>query len=172
MRDGLCRQITLRIPKDDCYVSRFRLGPALWEVQLKRPEQSEPQQKPAGVWVLGCCPLKCLLVRTPLLTLSLLSAWRLSGNNRTQQEDQPLEFQGSSAPFSSPLILISSFRAEHGSRIAAFKAISAARFFSFPAPLHTRHRNVGNNRDVETPIITTVALCVLFLFSLFLFFFF
>lgn len=97
------------------------------------------------------------------------SLWSLEAERAQQDQvppsrrNRPLRFQGSSAPFSSPLTLISSFHSEHGSRIAAFKANSTARFLS---PL-AAHRNRGNNRDVERPVITTLVL-----YSLFFFFFF
>lgn len=101
---------------------------------------------------------------------TLLSTWDFHlglGAEMKQQDhlahsmrDRPLGFQGSAASFITPLFLISSFNRERGSRIAALEVISTEDFFSFPVPLHTPHRNTGNNRHVQKqrPIIKTLAL--------------
>lgn len=74
-------------------------------------------------------------------------------------------------PLAAPLILISSYNWECGSRIVAFKVISTEDLCSFSAPLHTCHRNMGNNRDAQRPIIMILAhlcfFCFVFLFSFF-----
>lgn len=121
-------------------------------------------------------PPSCLFPGDSSLHLRL-SSWprgrdETAGPPSTQHEYQPLEFQGSAVPFVTPLFLISSFNGERGSRIAAFEVISREDFFSFPVPLHTLNRNMGNNGRVHRPIIKTLAPLHIFflLFALVLFF--
>lgn len=124
---------------------------------------------PSAYWVVFSF---LFLHETPLSTWDFHVAPRAE---MKQQDHLPhsmrtslLGFRGPPCLFLTPLFLISSFNRERGSRIAAFEVISTEDFFSFPVPLHTLHKNVGNNRHARRPIIKTLALllflcvCVLF----------